>query len=75
MCFNCSLSVKSMKFGMMIVFKALKKIGYGATAKSPLSAKNKTFYYGGHFEPEVKLTFSLKRLNFSNLDKKMSANT
>ena len=42
--------------------------------KSPLSAKNKTFYYGGHFEPEVKLTFSLKRLNFSNLDKKMSAN-
>ena len=42
--------------------------------KSPLSAKNKTFYYGGHFEPEVKLTFSLKRLNFSNLNKKMSAN-
>ena len=33
MCFNCSLSVKSMKFGMMIVFKALKKIGYGAIAK------------------------------------------
>ena len=25
MCLNCSLSVKSMKFGMMIVFKALKK--------------------------------------------------
>ena len=42
--------------------------------ESPLSAKNKTFYYGGHFEPEVKLTFSLKRLNFSNLDMKMSAN-
>ena len=33
MCLNCSLSVKSMKFGMMIVFKALKKIGYGAIAK------------------------------------------
>ena len=33
MCFNCSLSVKSMKFGMMIVFKALKEIGYGAIAK------------------------------------------
>ena len=42
--------------------------------KSPLSAKNKAFYYGGHFEPEVKLTFSLTRLNFSSLDKKMSAN-
>ena len=26
MCFNCSLSVKSMKFGMMIVFKTRKKI-------------------------------------------------
>ena len=33
MCFNCSLSVKRMKFGMMIVFKALKKIGYVAIAK------------------------------------------
>ena len=43
MCLNCSLSVKSMKFGMMIVFKALKKIGYGAIAKSPLSVKNKSF--------------------------------
>ena len=32
MCLNCSLFVKSMKFGM-IVFKALKKIGYGAIAK------------------------------------------
>ena len=42
--------------------------------KSPLSAKNKSFKNGGHFEPEVKLTFSLKCLNFSNLDKKMSAN-
>ena len=42
--------------------------------KSPLSAKKGEIYIGGHFEPEVKLTFSLKRLNFSNLDKKMSAN-
>ena len=42
--------------------------------KSPLSAKKGEIYFGGHFEPEVKLTFSLKRLNFSNLDKKMSAN-
>ena len=42
--------------------------------KSPLSAKNKAFYYGGHFELEVKLTFSLTRLNFSSLDQKMSAN-
>ena len=33
MCFNCSLSVKRVKFGMMIVFKALKKIGYVAIAK------------------------------------------
>ena len=43
MCLNCSLSVEGMKFSMMIVFKALKKIGYGATPKSPLSAKNKSF--------------------------------
>ena len=43
--------------------------------KSPLSAKNKSFKNGSHFEPEVKLTFSLKRLKVSNLDKKMSANT
>ena len=42
--------------------------------KSLLSAKNKSFQNGGHFEPEVKLTFSLKRLNFSKLDKKMSVN-
>ena len=42
--------------------------------KSPLTAKNRSFKNGGHFEPEVKLTFSLKRLNSSNLDKKMSAN-
>ena len=39
MCFNCSLSVKSMKFGMMIVFKALKKIGYGAIAKKAVKCK------------------------------------
>ena len=43
--------------------------------KRPLSAKNKSFKNGSHFEPEVKLTFFLKRLNFSNLDTKMSANT
>ena len=34
MCLNCSLSVKSTKIGMMTVFKALKKIGYGAIAKT-----------------------------------------
>ena len=39
MCFNCSLSVKSMKFGMMIVFKALKKIGYGAIAKKSVKCE------------------------------------
>ena len=38
-CFNCSLSVKSMKFGMMIVFKALKKIGYGAIAKKSIKCE------------------------------------
>ena len=43
--------------------------------KSPLSAKNKSFKNGSLFEPEVKFKFSLKRLNFSNLGKKMSANT
>ena len=42
--------------------------------KSPLSAKNKSFKMAAILNPEVKLTFSLKRLNFSNLDKKMSAN-
>ena len=36
MCLNCSLSVKSMKLGMMIVFKALKNIGYGAIAKKSI---------------------------------------
>ena len=39
MCFSCSLSVKSMKFGMMIVFKALKKIGYGAIAKKSIKCE------------------------------------
>ena len=39
MCFNCSLSVKSMKFGMMIVFKILKKIGYGAIAKKSVKCE------------------------------------
>ena len=39
MCFNCSLSVKSMKFGKMIVFKALKKIGYGAIAKKSVKCE------------------------------------
>ena len=68
MCFNCSLSVKSMKFGKMIVFKTLKK-DIVPSPKSPLSAKNKSFKM-----EKVKLTFSLKRLNFSNSDKKMSEN-
>ena len=39
MCFNCSLSVKNMKLGMMIVFKALKKIGYGAIAKKSVKCE------------------------------------
>ena len=39
MCLNCSLSVKSMKFGMMIVFKALKKIGYGAIAEKSVKCE------------------------------------
>ena len=39
MCLNCSLSVESMKFGMMIVFKALKKIGYGAIAKKSIKCE------------------------------------
>ena len=38
-CLNCSLSVKSVKFGMMIVFKALKKIGYGAIAKKSVNCE------------------------------------
>ena len=36
---NCSLSVKGMKLGMMIVFKALKKIGYGAIAEKSVKCK------------------------------------
>ena len=43
MCFNCSISVKSMKFGMIIVFKAPKKIGYGAIAKK--SVKGEKFEF------------------------------
>ena len=39
MCLNCSLSVKSMKFGMMIVFKALKKIVYGAIAEKSVKCE------------------------------------
>ena len=39
MCLNCSLSVESMKFGMMVVFKALKKIGYGAIAKKSIKCE------------------------------------
>ena len=39
MCLNCSLSVKSMKFGMMIVFKVLKKIGYGAIAEKSVKCE------------------------------------
>ena len=44
---KCSLSVKSTKVGMMIVFSELIKIGYGAITKNQ---------NGRHFEPEVKLT-------------------
>ena len=33
MCFNCSLSVKSKKFGEKIVFDVLMDIWYSATAK------------------------------------------
>ena len=39
MCLNSSLSVKSMKFGMIIVFKALKKIGYCAIAKKSVKCE------------------------------------
>ena len=39
MCFSCSLSVKSIKFGMMIVFKALKKKEYGAIAKKSVKCE------------------------------------
>ena len=43
MCFNSSLSVKSMKFGKMIVFKDLKKIGYGAIAKKSVKYEKYEF--------------------------------
>ena len=39
MSLNCSLSVKNMKFGMMIVFKVLKNIGYGAIAKKSVKCE------------------------------------
>jgi len=41
MCLNCSLTVKSMKIGMMTVFKVLKKIGHGAIAKIPMKGEFK----------------------------------
>ena len=53
---------------MMIVFKALQKTGYGAIAKK--SVRKIGVLKWRHFEPEVKWTFCLKRLNFNNLDKK-----
>ena len=68
--FNCSLSVKSMKLGMMIVFKALKKIGYGAIAKKSVKCEKIRLL----IMAAMTLKFSLKRLNFSSLDKKMSVN-
>ena len=49
---------------MMIVFKALKKIRYGAIAEKSVN--------GGHFKSEVKLTFSLKRLNLAKKCQQMS---
>ena len=39
MCLNRSLSVKSMKFGMMIVLKAQKIEGYGAIAKKSVKCE------------------------------------
>ena len=69
MCLNCSLSVKSTKIGMMTVFKALKKIGYGAIAKTTVKGHLK-LKNGGHFEPEVKMTVSRKCLYINNLAKK-----
>ena len=43
MCLNCSLIVKSMKIGMMTVFKVLKKIGHGAIAKIPMKGHLRGF--------------------------------
>ena len=52
MCLNCSLSVKSTKIGVITVFKALKKIGYGATAKTTVK---------GHFKGSFKTAAILNR--------------
>ena len=52
MCLNCSLSVKSTKIGMMTVFKALKKIGYGAIAKITVK---------GHLKGNLKTAAILNR--------------
>ena len=52
MCLNCSLSVKSTKIGMMTVFKALKKIGYGAIAKTTVK---------GHLKGSLKTAAILNR--------------
>ena len=52
MCLNCSLSVKSTKIGMMTVFKALKKIGYGAIAKTTVK---------GHLKGSFKTAAILNR--------------
>ena len=52
MCLNCSLSVKSTKIGMMTVFKRLKKIGYGAIAKTTVK---------GHLKGSLKTAAILNR--------------
>ena len=52
MCLNCSLSVKSTKIGMMTVFKVLKKIGYGAIAKTTVK---------GHLKGSLKTAAILNR--------------
>ena len=52
MCLNRSLSVKSTKIGMMTVFKALKKIGYGAIAKTTVK---------GHLKGSLKTAAILNR--------------
>ena len=44
MCLNCSLTVKSMKIGMMTVFKVLKKMGHGAIAKIPMKGHLKGIF-------------------------------
>ena len=52
MCLNCSLSVKSTKIGVMTVFKALKRMGYGAIAKTTVK---------GHFKGSLKTAAFLNR--------------